>query len=98
MTKHILDFVELSNSGEDCVIPDEYDAFQYSENLRLPIDANGQREGMVSRHVDQKDFQPIEPGQVVMETFAGEKLLGRGIIPPIHCLLMKRLIIRATVR
>ena len=32
-----------------------------------------QMEGMVSLHVDQKDFQPIEPGQVVMETFAGEK-------------------------
>jgi aspartoacylase len=78
MTKHILDFVELCNSGTALEIPDEYDAFQYSENLHLPVNENGQREGLVSSLVDQKDFQPIEPGQVVMETFAGEKITWQG--------------------
>lgn len=78
MTRHILDFVELRNNGTTLVIPDEYDAFQYAGNLSLPIDDNGQREGMVSRQIDQKDFQPIEPGHVVMETFAGEKITWQG--------------------
>jgi len=78
MTKHILDFVELRNSGSDLDIPDEYDAFQYSENLHLPVNKNGQREGFVSRLIDQKDFQPIEPGQVVMEMFSGEKISWHG--------------------
>ena len=78
MTKHILDFVELCNSGSALEVPDEYDAFQYSENLHLPVNENGQREGLVSSLVDQKDFQPIEPGQVVMETFAGEKITWQG--------------------
>lgn len=78
MTKLILDFVELQNREKDFFIPDEYDAFQYSENLSLPIDENGQRNGMVSRLVDQRDFQPIEPGQVVMETFSGDKITWQG--------------------
>lgn len=78
MTKHILDFIKLRNNGDNLVIADEYDAFQYSENLKLPVDDKGQREGLVSRLIDQKDFQPIKLGQVVMETFSGEEITWQG--------------------
>ncbi|RBP82528.1 aspartoacylase [Marinomonas rhizomae] len=78
MTRHILDFVELCNNDSSLEIPDEYDAFQYSENLHLPVDDKGQRKGLVSCLIDQKDFQAIEPGQVVMETFSGEKITWQG--------------------
>lgn len=78
MTKHVLDFISLYNEGADLLLPKTYEAYQYQEDVFLPIDENGDRNGIVVKSVDTKDFQPIQPKQVIMETFLGEHIVWYG--------------------
>ena len=71
MTRHILDYVVLYNEGNLGSLPTEFEAFQYTEDLVLPMDDRGQRIAMVSKRLEQKDFHPVEPGETIMETFEG---------------------------
>ncbi|WP_413285469.1 aspartoacylase [Vibrio sp. MA40-2] len=78
MTQHVLDFVVLYNKNEHLDLPKSYEAFQYSGDLLLPLTEKGERNGVVSKHIDQRDFSPVEPGQVVMETFDGQPIYWEG--------------------
>lgn len=78
MTKHVLDFLLLYNESAELTLPKTYEAYQYQEDLFLPIDENGERNGMVVKSVDTRDFQPIQPQQVIMETFLGEPTVWHG--------------------
>ncbi len=78
MTKHILDFVTSYNAGVKFDLPEKYEAFQYADDLFLPVDENGCREALVSKSISHRDFKPIEPGQIVMETFLGETIAWQG--------------------
>ncbi|MBM7454981.1 aspartoacylase [Oceanisphaera litoralis] len=78
MTQHILDFVVCYNEGSLTSLPADFEAFQYTEDLVLPTDEQGQRLGMVAKRLEQRDFQPIEPGEVVMETFDGTPITWQG--------------------
>lgn len=78
MTKHVLDFIPLYNEGTELSLPKTYDAYQYQEDIFLPIDENGDRNGVVVKAIDSKDFHPIEPSQLIMETFLGEPILWQG--------------------
>lgn len=78
MTRHILDYVVLYNEDKLASLPTEFEAFQYIEDLVLPTDEQGQRLGMVSKRLEQRDFHPVQPGEVIMETFEGEKICWEG--------------------
>ncbi|NHI00713.1 aspartoacylase [Oceanimonas sp. MB9] len=78
MTGHILDYVVLYNRGELASLPGEFEAFQYTEDLVLPTDEQGQRLAMVSKRLERRDFHPVEPGEVIMETFDGVPICWEG--------------------
>jgi aspartoacylase len=78
MTCHILDYLTQYNTGELACLPDSFEAFQYTEDLRLPTDAQGRRLGMVSKRLEQRDFFPVAPGEVIMETFEGTPICWEG--------------------
>lgn len=78
MTAHILNFCEQYNQGSELDLPDGYEAFQYCGDLKLPMTENGERNGMVLKSIDQRDFSPVEPGQAIMETFDGQLIYWEG--------------------
>lgn len=78
MTAHILDFCEQYNKGSELGLPDCYEAFQYCGDLTLPMSENGERNGIVLKSLDQRDFCPVEPGQAIMETFDGRLIYWEG--------------------
>lgn len=69
MTQHILDFIELYNRGTLPELPKTVDAFRYLYSIKLPLDAAGNRLGMVHKQVQDRDYQPIEPGQPLFAMF-----------------------------
>lgn len=78
MTAHILDFVTHYNQGCDIDLPACYEAFQYSGDMTLPLTEQGERNGLVVKALDQQDFSPVEPGQLIMETFDGQPIYWQG--------------------
>lgn len=78
MTRHVLNFVVAYNDAADIELPEQYEAYQFSDSLMLPIDEEGKRIGYVVKSVDQHDFEPIGPGTVIMETFGGEEITWNG--------------------
>lgn len=78
MTGHILDFVELHNNSNLPMLPKEFDAYSYTETVKLPEDDKGERLGMVHSNVQDQDFKAIQPGDPIIKTFDGEDILWRG--------------------
>ncbi|MBW8189871.1 aspartoacylase [Neiella marina] len=71
MTQHILDFLELWNTEQLPELPETVDAFRYTECITLPVDALGNRLGMVHEHVQDGDFKPLHPGDPIFQCFDG---------------------------
>ncbi|WBA19502.1 aspartoacylase [Salinivibrio kushneri] len=78
MTTHILDFVHLFNIDKVPALPKSITAYRYKETLHLPQNAHGERIGMVHQHVQDKDFQPIQPGEPLFMCFDGTELTWQG--------------------
>ncbi|OOE42744.1 aspartoacylase [Salinivibrio kushneri] len=78
MTTHILDFVHLFNIDKVPALPRSITAYRYKETLHLPQNAHGERIGMVHQHVQDKDFQPIQPGEPLFMCFDGTELTWQG--------------------
>lgn len=78
MTAHILDFVELYNQGNIPGLAEEFVAYRYHETLKLPMNAEGERVGMVHRNVQDNDFKPLIKGDPIFKLFNGEDLLWEG--------------------
>jgi aspartoacylase len=74
MTRHILDFVELYNRNALPALPKQTEAFRYLHSIKLPVDEQGQRLGMVHRNVQDKDYQPIHPGDPIFTLFDGTEV------------------------
>lgn len=74
MTRHILDFVELYNS--ECLpeLPKQVEAFRYLHSLKLPMNEQGERIGMVHKNVQDNDYQPIKPGDPIFTLFDGTEI------------------------
>lgn len=72
MTQHILDFLELYNSGNLPELPKRVEAYRYLHSIKLPLSANGERLGMVHKNVQDHDYQPITPGAPLFTLFNGE--------------------------
>ncbi len=74
MTQHILDFIELYNTNALPELPKKVEAFRYLHSIKLPLSANGERLGMVHKNIQDRDYQPIEPGAPLFALFDGTVL------------------------
>jgi len=74
MTRHILDFVELYNRNALPALPKQTEAFRYLHSIKLPVDEQGQRLGMVHKNVQDKDSQPLHPGDPIFTLFDGTEV------------------------
>ncbi|ODC04774.1 aspartoacylase [Terasakiispira papahanaumokuakeensis] len=80
MTRHILDFADAYQQQglSDELLHFTYDAFRYAGEVELPTDATGRPTAIVSSAIDQHDFQPVHPGDVIMESFDGTPITWTG--------------------
>lgn len=78
MTGHILDYVQLANTGKLPALPHNVDAFAYTETLKLPENQRGERLGMVHKNVQDNDFKPVQPGEPIIKLFDGSELNWEG--------------------
>lgn len=74
MTQHILDFVELYNNDKLPTLPKQTEAFRYLHSIKLPMNDKGERLGMVHKNVQDKDYQPINPGDAIFTLFDGTEI------------------------
>lgn len=74
MTQHILDFVELYNSNALPQLPKHTEAFRYLHSIKLPMNEKGERIGMVHKNVQDRDYQPIAPGDPIFTLFDGTEI------------------------
>ncbi len=74
MTQHILDFIELYNTNTLPELPKRVEAFRYLHSIKLPLSASGERLGMVHKNIQDRDYQPIEPGAPLFTLFDGTVL------------------------
>ena len=74
MTQHILDFIELYNTNALPELPKRVEAFRYLHSIKLPLSANGERLGMVHKNIQDRDYQPIEPGAPLFALFDGSEI------------------------
>ncbi|KKO49210.1 aspartoacylase [Arsukibacterium sp. MJ3] len=74
MTRHILDFVELYNTDAVPELPKQTEAFRYLHSIKLPVNEQGERLGMVHKNVQDKDYQPINPGDPIFSLFDGTEI------------------------
>ncbi|WP_017446035.1 aspartoacylase [Gayadomonas joobiniege] len=78
MTQLILDFVELYNNNQLPELPKTVAAYRYLKSLTLPVNEQGERIGMVHKHVQDNDFKPLQPGEPLFITFDGEVIPYQG--------------------
>lgn len=78
MTRHILDFVELYNTGKLPSLPKQTEAYRYLYSIKLPMNEQGERLGMVHKNVQDKDYQPINPGDPIFMLFDGTEIYYEG--------------------
>lgn len=78
MTRHILDFVELYNTDALPELPKHTEAFRYLHSIKLPMNEQGERIGMVHMNVQDKDYQPINPGDPIFMLFDGTEIYYEG--------------------
>lgn len=74
MTQHILDFVELYNTNSLPKLPKHTEAFRYLHSIKLPMNEKGERIGMVHKNVQDRDYQPIAPGDPIFTLFDGTEI------------------------
>ena len=74
MTQHILDFIEHYNNNTLPQLPERVEAFRYLHSIKLPLNAAGERLGMVHKNIQDRDYQPIVPGQPLFTLFDGSEI------------------------
>ncbi|XP_062844807.1 aspartoacylase [Trichomycterus rosablanca] len=80
IVKHALDFIELFNSGVElpaCCV----DVFRVHERVDYPRDTNGNINAMVHPHLQDCDWEPLNPGDPMFQTFDGRTILYEGAGP-----------------
>lgn len=78
MTQHILDFIELYNTNSVPALPESTVAYRFIESIMLPLNAEGSRNGMIHRDIQDKDFTQITTGQPLFVTFDGDVICYEG--------------------
>ncbi|XP_030648706.1 aspartoacylase [Chanos chanos] len=78
--KHALDFIELFNTGVEFP-PCAVDVFKVIERVDYPRDANGNITAMVHPHLQDCDWEPLNPGDPMFQTFDGRAVPYQGSSP-----------------
>ncbi|XP_037543375.1 aspartoacylase isoform X1 [Nematolebias whitei] len=81
--KHALDFIELFNEGiafPSCTV----EVFRVLERIDYPRDANGNIIAMVHPNLQDCDWEPLNPGDPMFQTFDGQTIhyQGSGTVYP----------------
>ncbi|KAM9331975.1 aspartoacylase [Pholidichthys leucotaenia] len=81
--KHALDFTELFNEGMEFP-PCSVEVFKVSEKMDYPRDANGNIVAMVHPNLQDCDWEPLNPGDPMFQTFDGKTIhyQGSGTVYP----------------
>ncbi|XP_076130054.1 aspartoacylase [Alosa pseudoharengus] len=78
--KHALDFIELFNNGVEfpsCSV----DVFKVQERMDYPRDTNGNITAMVHPDLQDCDWEPLNPGDPMFQTFDGRTIPYEGPSP-----------------
>lgn len=83
MLTAVLDYVEKHNLNQIGLLS-EYDAFFYTEEIKIPLDQEGMRQALVHPTICGRDFEAVKPGAPILATFAGYDIHwnGQGDIYP----------------
>ncbi|XP_040907520.1 aspartoacylase [Toxotes jaculatrix] len=81
--KHALDFIELFNEGMEFP-PCTVEVFRVLERIDYPRDANGNIIAMVHPNLQDGDWEPLNPGDPMFQTFDGKTIhyQGSGTVYP----------------
>ena len=71
---HCLDFLDLYNRGEVPDLPASKEAYRFIEKVKLPENDNGEIIAMLHPSLQDKDYQPIHPGDPFFMTLCGETI------------------------
>ncbi|MCI4394528.1 hypothetical protein PGIGA_G00169800 [Pangasianodon gigas] len=80
IVKHALDFIEMFNSGVEfpaCRV----EVFRVHERVDYPRDTNGNIGAMVHPHLQDCDWEPLNPGDPMFQTFDGRTIVYEGAGP-----------------
>lgn len=75
--KHALDFIELFNEGVEFP-PCTVEVFRVLERVDYPRDANGNIIAMVHPNLQDCDWEPLNPGDPMFQTFDGKTIHFQG--------------------
>uniref|UniRef100_A0A8C6WX67 Aspartoacylase n=1 Tax=Neogobius melanostomus TaxID=47308 RepID=A0A8C6WX67_9GOBI len=75
--KHALDFIELFNEGVEFP-PCTVEVFRVLERVDYPRDANGNIIAMVHPNLQDCDWEPLNPGDPMFQTFDGKTIHYQG--------------------
>ncbi|KAL0994424.1 hypothetical protein UPYG_G00122030 [Umbra pygmaea] len=78
VVKHALDFIELFNQGLE-FRPCTLDVFRVSEKMDYPRDTNGNIIAMVHPHLQDCDWEPLNPGEPIFQMFDGTSICYEGV-------------------
>lgn len=73
-TLHCLDFIEAYNQDKVPELPRTQSGFEFVRKLNLPENERGELTAMLHPNLQDADYQPINPGDPVFITLAGEDL------------------------
>nr|XP_015222917.1 PREDICTED: active breakpoint cluster region-related protein isoform X8 [Lepisosteus oculatus] len=75
--KHALDFIELFNGGMEFP-PCTVDVYRVSERVDYPRDECGNISGLVHPDLQDRDWEPLNPGEPIFQMFDGRTMLYEG--------------------
>ncbi|WP_020209960.1 aspartoacylase [Gilvimarinus chinensis] len=75
---HALDYLEQYNQGQKPEIPAETTGYRFIEKIPFPVDEHGEIAGMIHPDRQDRDYQPIAPGDPLFITLAGETITYQG--------------------
>lgn len=71
LTALILDYISLQNKDNLPELSATVEMFDYTETLKLPMNEQGERIGMVHKNVQDQDFKALNPGDPIFTLFEG---------------------------
>ena len=75
---HALDYLHKKNCDQAMSLPESMPAYKFIEKIPLPVNPAGDICAMIHPDRQDKDFQPIEPGDPLFITLADETICYQG--------------------
>lgn len=71
---HCLDYLEAHNTGTVPPLPESREGYRFLKKVKLPENDQGEITAMLHPNLQDRDYQPIAPGDPLFMTLAGETL------------------------